>query len=210
MIETVIFDLGQVLVRIDEKPLIKALAGLLASSTEVVRELLVDLMPTVREYEQGRHDSVSFYLLVLKHLGLDVDSYPFARYREHWCSLLQPMPEMEALFHETCAARRTCILSNTNDLHWVWTAEHFDLLQRAEATLTSYQSGLYKPDLEIFRLALARFGIQDPATALFIDDKPENVEGARAVGLTRSFLHVDPGTTRRRLERLGVLPARTG
>jgi HAD superfamily hydrolase (TIGR01509 family) len=210
MIEMVIFDLGQVLVRVDESPLIAALAQELRRSEGEVRQLLRALMPQVLDYEQGRYNAVEFYLRVLKHLGLDADRYPFSRYREDWCSLLQPMPEMEALFRETCAARTTCILSNTNDLHWVWTAQRFDILQRAAATLTSYQVGLYKPDPEIYRRGLERFGARDPQTAVFVDDKPENVEAARAVGMSHSFVHRGPDTTRRELQQLGVLPSRTG
>jgi len=38
-----------------------------------------------------------------------------------------------------------------------------------------------KPEPEIYRIAAARFG-RDPARMLFIDDKPENIAAARALG----------------------------
>jgi glucose-1-phosphatase len=42
--------------------------------------------------------------------------------------------------------------------------------------------GAKKPDPEVYRRLLARHGIE-PASAMMIDDKPENVEGAEAAGL---------------------------
>ena len=41
---------------------------------------------------------------------------------------------------------------------------------------------ILKPDPEIYRRAIARFGV-DPAATLFVDDKPANVEAARGLGL---------------------------
>ena len=48
--------------------------------------------------------------------------------------------------------------------------------------LCSGRFGLRKPDPAMFAAALRELG-HDPATALFLDDTPANVEGARAAGL---------------------------
>lgn len=47
--------------------------------------------------------------------------------------------------------------------------------------LVSGEVGMTKPDRRIFQLATRRFGIE-PATTLFIDDRPENVAAARECG----------------------------
>ena len=54
--------------------------------------------------------------------------------------------------------------------------EHFD-----QVTF-SYELGSIKPEAAIYRHAIEGLGV-DPADALFLDDRPENVEGARAVGI---------------------------
>jgi len=46
----------------------------------------------------------------------------------------------------------------------------------------SYELGIIKPEIGIYRHAMQQLGI-DPAEALFLDDRPENVEGALATGL---------------------------
>ena len=55
-------------------------------------------------------------------------------------------------------------------------ADAFDTL------IISAEVGLMKPDPRIFQIALQSLGVQ-PAEAVFVDDFPHNVEGARAVGM---------------------------
>jgi glucose-1-phosphatase len=50
------------------------------------------------------------------------------------------------------------------------------------ATLFSAEEHLRKPDERFYRLAATRLGVA-PETILFIDDFPENVEGARKIGM---------------------------
>ena len=77
---------------------------------------------------------------------------------------------------------RTAVLSNMPreiSAHLRRTAEwqaHFDAL------VFSGEAGMVKPQAEIYRLCLRALGVQ-PQEALFIDDREENVEGARAVGM---------------------------
>ena len=207
MIETVIFDLGNVLVDVDTATLQRQLATRLRLSPDQLKARLAGLLPLMEVYERGRLNGVAFYHQVLLHFDLLPAHYPFDEYRQHWCGALLPSPAMEALFDEVRARPgvRVCILSNTNDLHWLYTAEHFNLIQRADVSLTSYECGLYKPEPSIYCLALERFEIKDPATALFIDDKPENVEAAVRVGMAASFVQVSAEQTRARLVDAGVL-----
>ena len=64
--------------------------------------------------------------------------------------------------------------------------------------------GMRKPNPAIFHLALERLGGIAPARAVFLDDAPGNVEGARAAGL-RAILVEDPDLAAIELEAL-VLP----
>ncbi|MGB6059480.1 MAG: HAD family phosphatase [Microthrixaceae bacterium] len=77
---------------------------------------------------------------------------------------------------------------------------HFDLL---DGVVVSGSLGFLKPDPRIFDVALQTAGV--PAElALFIDDSPTNVDGARALGI-RSLVFVDAARTRAALVDLGLL-----
>lgn len=58
--------------------------------------------------------------------------------------------------------------------------------QLFDDVVDSSEVGLRKPDPAIFQLALGRLGVE-AGEAVFVDDAPGNVEGARAVGI-RSVL----------------------
>jgi putative hydrolase of the HAD superfamily len=51
-----------------------------------------------------------------------------------------------------------------------------------DAMIISAETGVMKPDARIYRIALEKLGVA-PAEAVLLDDFPENVEGARAVGM---------------------------
>ncbi|MEO1043889.1 MAG: HAD family phosphatase [Pseudomonadota bacterium] len=80
------------------------------------------------------------------------------------------------------------------------TAPIFDLFGDI---IVSGAEKILKPDPRIYRLAEQRFGI-DPVTALFIDDRQDNVDGARACGF-QAHRFEDAGTLRVVLADYGLI-----
>ena len=98
-------------------------------------------------------------------------------------SLTGPVPGSAEIVDELAAAG-TRLYGLTN-----WSAELFHhavpaapAIGRLEGIVVSGEVGLAKPDPEIFRLTVDRFGL-DPARTLFVDDSPANVRSAQDVGL---------------------------
>jgi len=129
--------------------------------------------------------------------------------REQWIEArrqaMTPIRGMLALAREL--RRRTPIALLTNN---------GSLLKESLFELAPEISGLFggaahvscefqarKPDPQVFERLLALFQVQ-PAQAVFIDDDPVNVMGARAVGL-EALLFVDFPRLRRELSRLGLV-----
>ena len=61
-----------------------------------------------------------------------------------------------------------------------------------------------KPDPECFQATLARLGAE-PADVIFLDDRPDNVAGAAALGMV-SFQFTDAQAARADLARHGIAP----
>ena len=67
--------------------------------------------------------------------------------------------------------------------------------------------GVRKPNPEIFRIALRELGVASPDEAVFLDDAPGNVAGARAAGL--HAIEVPEGGVEQALAELDALLAAT-
>ncbi|HEX6255228.1 MAG TPA: HAD family phosphatase [Euzebyales bacterium] len=80
----------------------------------------------------------------------------------------------------------------------------FDFLDRFDGLLISGDEGLVKPDPAIFGLLIERFDL-DPLATVFVDDRDDNVAGARDAGL-HAIRFESAAQLRRDLAHLGVLP----
>jgi epoxide hydrolase-like predicted phosphatase len=74
--------------------------------------------------------------------------------------------------------------------------ELFDLV------IDSCEEGVRKPDPAIFRTALDRLGVRDPARAVFLDDFEGNLLAARSLGMHAILVEPDP---RAALDELAAL-----
>jgi len=91
------------------------------------------------------------------------------------------LPGIHALLEVLKSRFRLAVLSNTFFGHW----DHFEtteLYRRFEQPLASHLLGAAKPDSSAYILTLERLGAR-PEAVLFIDDKLENVQAARALGI---------------------------
>ena len=93
-------------------------------------------------------------------------------------------------------------LSNWAVETFVLVRDRFPFLDWFDGILLSGEIGITKPDARIFEELCTRFGL-DPATTVFIDDNPPNVEGAQAAGLQAVWFE-SAATLRGELARLGV------
>ena len=95
---------------------------------------------------------------------------------------------------------RTTVLSNTE----VPAMQHFhrQRYEMFDVQVFSCLEGVKKPDREIYELTLKKLGSQ-PEQAIFIDDKPNYINGAKEVGInTVLFQNIDQ--VKDELNRLGI------
>ncbi len=81
--------------------------------------------------------------------------------------------------------------------------ERFAFMRWFDGAVVSSREGVVKPDPEIFRRLLVRFGLRAQSTA-FIDDAQRNVDAAAALGL-QTVRFTSPGALREWLVARGAL-----
>ena len=123
--------------------------------------------------------------------------------------LQEPVTPTERLVGDLKAAGyRLYVLSNMS-------REFIDFLRRFpvyglfDGEVVSCEEGVVKPEPEIYRRLLGRYGL-DPAQTLFIDDRPANIAAAAALGIRgQLFDHSAPAATCDLLRR-SLLPEIVG
>lgn len=90
-----------------------------------------------------------------------------------------------------------------------WQAETFHAAEPAapaiglmDDVIVSGREGMAKPDRRLFELVVERFDV-DPARAVFVDDKPVNVDAARGVGF-HGIVFTSTPALRQELRALGL------
>lgn len=91
-----------------------------------------------------------------------------------------------------------------------WSSETFPLALKKfpelstllQGTIISGVEHLHKPQPEIFKLAISRFGLKAEST-VFFDDKPQNIDGANNVNMN-AFVFTTAEQARKDLASLGV------
>jgi putative hydrolase of the HAD superfamily len=143
-------------------------------------------------WRAGRdHQRSATLVQIFRGVGVDPDSErhhdALAAYHAFWEPHTFTDPDVPALF----AALRdrgiaVGVLSNT-----LWTREHHEDVFRRDGVLDLIDGAVYsselpwtKPHPEAFRAALAAVGVEDPARAVFVGDRPyDDIHGAKAIGM---------------------------
>lgn len=101
---------------------------------------------------------------------------------------------------ELRATVRTAALSNSADGARREEQRRYDLASLFEVVVYSHEVGVSKPDPAIYRLTERALDLR-PDELVLLDDRPENVEGARACGW-RAVLHRDTTASIREIRDL--------
>jgi 2-haloacid dehalogenase len=195
-ISQVVFDIGQVLVKLRPAPLFALLAehGYQPDDLERVARRI-----GIVEHETGRLDGAGLLANVAALAPRPPDP---ERLRAAWLDMFEPDRRMTGLARRLRATHGVFLLSNVGDLHWAHLRGAWRVHELAHDALPSFEVGVMKPDEAIYREAERRFAL-DPARTVFIDDRAENVAAARARGW-QAIHHGDTGHTLRALRTLGV------
>lgn len=196
-IETVLLDLGNVLVFHEDAALLARFAQLSGRAPAQVEEALRPIWDPCHRGRLAGDDLRTAIADALQIPALDDETF-FEAWNCHFRVHHQVLPLVEGLVGRV----RLLLLSNTNATHLRFVRAHLPLLDRFDGLVLSYELGLAKPDRAIFEAALARAGSPADRTAFF-DDVGAYVDAARALGI-HGHLFTDATRFAQQLRTLGL------
>lgn len=195
-IRSIVFDVGQVFLRLRPRPILELL-----DRHGVAVNDLSSLIARIRldDHECGRLNGRG---LLANLSGLFADPPHADEVHAYWNDMFDHQAEMIALAHRLADRYRVFVLSNVGDLHWIHVSREFGIHRIGHGALPSFVAGVMKPDPAIYAAAEARFAL-DPATTVFIDDRPENIAACERRGW-HGIVHTQFATTRLALQQLDI------
>ena len=184
----VVFDLGNVLIDID----FMRCARYWSRCARIPTDQIVARFRIDRHYEafeRGRLSPKEYFDALRRQLGFDLDD---ADITAGWNRIIMgEKPGIRSCILRLKAHLPLYVLTNTNAVHAAeWRSRHQSLLEHFRQVFVSSDMGCRKPDTAIYRLVVEEIGA--PADQIvFMDDTPENVQGAAAVGM-RAYLVRNP------------------
>jgi len=133
-------------------------------------------------YDEGKLTGITFWQKLLRDAGLPLDH---VEELNRWDGRLWGGVSLALVRWQQALQQRgllTAILSNMGDSVLDHILSQHAWIQRFDVLVWSFQLGIAKPDPAIYRHTLAQLGTL-PEETLFIDDKIENVEAARVLGI---------------------------
>lgn len=169
----ILFDLGNVLVELRPIETVAAMSpSLIAACTKI--------NPIVEDFECGRMTTDDFLARAPQIFGLNMQPDElrerFQLIVRDWYAETEPLlAELRKRYHLGC-------LSNTNPLHIEALRERGPHLRLLHDCFFSHETGCVKPNAEAYEHVLAAWQVA-PARILFLDDRVENVDAARKLGM---------------------------
>jgi FMN phosphatase YigB (HAD superfamily) len=179
--DALLFDLGRVVLDIDFDKAIECWAGYAGKSpAEIVARFVRG--EAYQHHEIGRIDDAAYFANLRAVLGVELSD---AQLLEGWNAIFAgEMPGIAPLLARAAKQLPLYAFSNTNGAH----ITHFSkiyapVLGHFQEMFLSSTIGLRKPDAAAYDHVVKAIGV--PASRIvFFDDLAENIEGARARGLT--------------------------
>ncbi len=187
--QNIIFDLGGVILNLDEQKTITEFARLSHQKPEEILATmkLPEHRMVLQQYEMGKVNTCQFRQQLSAFAKVQVSDEAFD---SAWNMVLADIPiNRIALLQKLKKTHRIFLLSNTNDLHW----RHFNQMltktsqlqnfeELFEKTYYSFHLDCRKPDAEIYQHVLQDSDL-DPRQTIMFDDLQENLDGAASVGI---------------------------
>ncbi|SFS03380.1 2-haloacid dehalogenase [Dyella sp. OK004] len=202
MIDTVVFDLGGVLIDWNPRYLYRQLFDDDAAMERFLSEICTG--PWNEQQDAGRPWHEAIASLSAEH---PAQASLIAAYRQRWEDMLGGVIQETVDLLAELKARGVRLYALTNWSHETFprALELFDFLHWFEGIVVSGEERLIKPDPRIYQRLFERYAI-DPVRALYIDDARRNVDAAAAQGM-QAWWFRDPAGLRAWLASHGLVSA---
>ena len=193
-IKNIIFDLGGVILDIDENVVYKELEKMGINTTELAHSK--EFIEIMSKFDTGIYTAPTFRKKMKSLLGLE--KMTDQKFDSLWNAMLLDIPRerIEAI-EKVKKHYKIFLMSNTNEIHYDLYVRDLQLRfgynefdELFNKSYFSFAEHLEKPDPRFFELILDHEGLL-PEETLFIDDTEKNIKVAKSLGINTYHIRRD-------------------
>ncbi len=194
--QLLVFDMGHVFVDFDWEEVCAGFCRVSEKSRDELKQTFYHCAQL--GYESGKIDTAGFIAELNKWLGTQLS---LADFSQLWVTSFHENEEMATLLSTLKEQRPLYLLSNTNEVHYDYLQERYNVARHFNELILSYKVGSVKPDHSIYHEVLQRSGMS-AEQCLFVDDLEPNIKAAQEVGM--NTIHFKGAQDlKERLEKMG-------
>lgn len=173
-----VFDFGNVLAKFDGESILTHFSD----NKEDRALLLTILFKNWQALDEGTITYQNYIEQALSHTPERLRETAQAFFKD-WYRYLDPIPQTWDFIRELKEAGHSVYLLSNAPVYFAdHAAEVYDILSEFDGILFSAPVLLAKPQPEFYQLLFKKWNL-NPEECFFLDDKPENIEGAKQVGM---------------------------
>ena len=175
---TVVFDVGRVLLTFEPDRVASLLP---AEHRAALKEAMFGPVHRWSEFDLGRKPNEQIAEEIAAAAGVPGGESMVLEALYRFPETMEPLPLYRCIDDLKRLGKKLYALTNYAEPSFSLTREAFPALKALDGEAVSSREKLCKPDKELYRRLIRRYGI-DPAESLFIDDREENVRAAAELG----------------------------
>ena len=175
---TIVFDLGNTVIRFDHNISAAKIANLFKLDSKKVYDAFFDSEIT-RAFDRGMLSPSQFHKEASTLLGIKL---PYEDFAKIWTDIFWEDEPVCKLVRGLKDKYRLVLLSNINRLHFEYIEKKFDIIKVFDELVLSYIVGAIKPERLIFEDLIKRVG-GDKSGMLYIDDREDLIKEAASMGI---------------------------
>lgn len=176
MIKTIIFDLGNVIVKVYETKVFRRLASASGKNLKYIEEYYNN---SYKALENGAISSMELHAKFVKDLNLKMN---FEEFKKAWCDIFSLNKDVEKVIKKLKKDFRLILLSNTDNMRFQYIKNKYKILDAFDDYVLSFEVGCRKPNPLIFLNAIKKANTL-PFNCAYFDDIPEFIYVARLMGI---------------------------
>ena len=199
MVDVIIFDLGNVIVKVNRSIFLQKLANNSDKSLKQISDYYEETMP-ISQFESGKLKPRDFYMRISADLGLRMD---FDEFKNSFNDIFTLNDDVARIIKKLNKDFRLVLLSNTCVLHFEYIRDKYAIIEKFDDYSLSYKVGCAKPHPKIFLDAIKR-SKTTPNNCVYFDDMAQFVKAARLMGI-KAFQFIGYEKFADDLKKLGIV-----